>query len=1198
MTPGRRLSALSSENAVTRLGGFRDGEIYRNQMESILKSRRPKTGFALVVTLSLMILLTIIAVGLLSLSSLALRSSSQGASMSTAKANARLALMLALGDLQKQTGIDTRVTARADVLDETNPPVLGVWKSWEGADHATTGTFAGRPISPGSDYKAVKKTRFLSWLVSGSAMSLADSSAVPDVAPDTGKIPLVGAGSVGKSPGREKLQIHLAPALVTTGNTKGGVAWWIGGENQKARLPKPYKPANDTAAGWAIQTKSHAIADPKVFRMDALLDDAMAADKAISLHQSDLIAPKQGDLTASAEFFHDLSATSVGLLTNTATGGWRKDLSLMTENYSMLPKTNLPFFRVKPGEDLFYNLPARAGNYQPSKALLYHWSDYRNRNSSTIAEMGAISSWACLANFATSYKSMQSSGSAIDLQYSYTDDSNSLKNYDYHHKIRILPVLARIQWVFSYWAGAPPSGAPAGTLEPRLLVTPVFTLWNPYNVEITYTMGSGDQQSLTFWQRASLPNSFRYTVNGVQNERYHSFLPSNNNTPTAPFAESRAGPWSGSLIYSIKNSFTLKPGQTLVFSPKETDRAYPTAELELKPGYRPGGGHYFPIQKDTGPMPPVPASASMTADARFDSIYNDTKSGVGLYLDVLTKPGTGVNYTFRTLAYRMVINPAIAAEMYPAISGLASTTLEEAKLQPLPFLTTIVGPRTASNTFLAAKGLVQTSPLSNYSELGKGLGYPGDSHPINSLFDYSFKPLSAADSFFPNSGPDNCGYIITGLNSDKGLSRCVLSELPTRPLQSLPELTHWDLRLDNPAPPFSYNSIANSDASPLLPRDAVTNPENAGRGSADLQHDDSYCMNHLLFDDWFISSLAPNSAAFGAPGAGDTLKKTYSDFLTGIVPLPNRAYRPIPADSAPATQSPANIDALYEKNINTSDSWKTIAARLEVEGMFNVNSASEVAWRALLGHGRGQKIPYFDATATPSLSAEQDYAFTRFSVSGDVEAKSPMSHSGTFPGAAEFSGYRTLDDALLTGLAKEIVKQVRSRGPFLSLSEFVNRQLSNDETLAIGGAIQTALDTLAANSNANIYAKLQKPGTESTANPPAFADSGYKFPKAAVGYNAYGLPGWTRQADVLRPIAPILSVRDDTFTIRAYGDARDASGKVTARATCEATVRRTRDFVDPSDAPDITTLPIAAVNLTFGRRYQIISFRWLTDAEI
>lgn len=89
-------------------------------------ANRTNRGFALVATLSLMILLTVIAVGLLTLSSISLRSSSQGSSMATARANARLALMLALGDIQAKTGPDTRITARADILDGNNPPVVGV----------------------------------------------------------------------------------------------------------------------------------------------------------------------------------------------------------------------------------------------------------------------------------------------------------------------------------------------------------------------------------------------------------------------------------------------------------------------------------------------------------------------------------------------------------------------------------------------------------------------------------------------------------------------------------------------------------------------------------------------------------------------------------------------------------------------------------------------------------------------------------------------------------------------------------------------------------------------------------------------------------------------------------------------------------------------------------------------------------------
>ena len=93
-------------------------------------TRRSRTrGFALIVTLSLMILLTVIAVGLLTLSAISIRSSSQSSAMSAARANARMALMLAVGDLQKHAGPDQRITARADILDEriANPRLTGVW---------------------------------------------------------------------------------------------------------------------------------------------------------------------------------------------------------------------------------------------------------------------------------------------------------------------------------------------------------------------------------------------------------------------------------------------------------------------------------------------------------------------------------------------------------------------------------------------------------------------------------------------------------------------------------------------------------------------------------------------------------------------------------------------------------------------------------------------------------------------------------------------------------------------------------------------------------------------------------------------------------------------------------------------------------------------------------------------------------------
>jgi hypothetical protein len=512
----------------------------------------------------------------------------------------------------------------------------------------------------------------------------------------------------------------------------------------------------------------------------------------------------------------------------------------------------------------------------------------------------------------------------------------------------------------------------------------------------------------------------------------------------------------------------------------------------------------------------------------------------------------------------------------------------------------------ASKTHLAAKGFVQSSPLVNYTAMGGkdvveetiGRHNDGTNHPVNSPFDYSFEAVAGAgDSLLPNvSDTTGRGYIVTGFTKADGLSRCVIDELPTRPLQSLAELQNWDLRYENPVPPFSFNIIGNSDATPLIAANKVTGTYS---DAVNLQHDDSYCANHLLFDDWIFSSIAPDPTNYGSNGK--TLQKTYTDFVSGISSLGNRAYKAIAQDAATAAGSATAANTLFSNYVNKSDSWKSIASRLEVEGMFNVNSTSVTAWRALLGHARNQKVPYIkDAASAWSVetSEKSDYAFSRFSIAGDVEAKSAGSTSGAFPDAAQFAGYRILDDKILDALADEIVKQVRLRGPFLSLSEFVNRQLSSGD-LALAGTIQAALNEIAKSASTNPSAVITSVISRPSLAVPASAGSAeYKFPDAAVGQSTYGLPGWTRQADVLRALAPILTARDDTFTIRAYGDTRDSTGKFKATAVCEAVVCRTREYVDPKDLAEITTLPTSIVNKNFGRRFQLVSFRWLNPSEL
>lgn len=92
-------------------------------------------------------------------------------------------------------------------------------------------------------------------------------------------------------------------------------------------------------------------------------------------------------------------------------------------------------------------------------------------------------------------------------------------------------------------------------------------------------------------------------------------------------------------------------------------------------------------------------------------------------------------------------------------------------------------------------------------------------------------------------------------------------------------------------------------------------------------------------------------------------------------------------------------------------------------------------------------------------------------------------------------------------------------------------------------------------------------------------------------------PHFVSARHVLALLAPILGVRSDTFTIRAYGEARNPlTGASLAEAWCEAQVQRLPDYVDPVNAP--TDSPSDPDNLAYGRRFIVTAFRWLTPVDI
>jgi hypothetical protein len=202
----------------------------------------------------------------------------------------------------------------------------------------------------------------------------------------------------------------------------------------------------------------------------------------------------------------------------------------------------------------------------------------------------------------------------------------------------------------------------------------------------------------------------------------------------------------------------------------------------------------------------------------------------------------------------------------------------------------------------------------------------------------------------------------------------------------------------------------------------------------------------------------------------------------------------------------------------------------------------------------------------------------------------------TADGKAQWRGYRSLSNVEVDALAKALVVEIRKRGPFLSLADFVNRRVGNDKKAALCGPLQAALD---ATVNETLLGSAAR-----KADYPAAA--GFVFPEAATISKTLIGPAHVKQADILTPIGPRLTVRSDSFRIRAYGEARDKNNNITAQAWCEATVQRTPDYLDPTDpshaAVNITGRSIPAlfrdVNKSFGRRFITTSFRWINPSEI
>jgi hypothetical protein len=453
-----------------------------------------------------------------------------------------------------------------------------------------------------------------------------------------------------------------------------------------------------------------------------------------------------------------------------------------------------------------------------------------------------------------------------------------------------------------------------------------------------------------------------------------------------------------------------------------------------------------------------------------------------------------------------------------------------------------------------------------------------------------------------------------------------LLDIPRAPMHSLVQLSGANIgtRLFEPT-----NAIGNSWKPPYIPQDSIY------WNSRFTYSDVFWQANDALFDRYYLSGIAPGyaigSGGYSATGSlNNTLKRFY-----GIDPAdPTQSVDPATAQANPAlephmpsSKTAADIITELTPTSTNHDGYKKVGAYSMIKGAFNVNSTSVKAWRAFLQGNKALALESVQGTTESGAGTPFPLSST---TSAEISPRDPS--AGPEPNEVweEFS--RLTDDQIWddndtpsdltddTGLAVEIVNQVKARGPFMSISDFVNRRIGIDSR-SYQGAIQEAIEQ--ADINGGQSTGIRAGTSDVIPNYKAFSDSwkiklngaqwyvSDDFPYAADPYLgnrncSTGIPLEINQANILLPLAPRLSARSDTFRIRAYGEVRDADDNIIAQATCEAVVQRLPEYLDPNtDAgnnepwdDDSETPTLNPTNQTYGRRFEIRSFRWLDQSEV
>ena len=1224
-----------------------------------LRRRSGPSGFAVVVTVALLALLGLVAIGLLSLSSIQVRQSSADDHELEARANARLALMLAIGELQGQLGPDQRVSASATLMDSNpetpevegvrHPHWTGVWSTLGGdgksiwvRDDANGGLRDRR-----FDDNWQREAEVRSYLVSGNEGGRGTSGGgflEPGAEIEHGAhVELVGEGSLGDDPEDVAAgRVLVKRVKVDSGRDGDGhYGFWVGDLGVRANIATRnvhegnggmHSPETFYEVLASQEVKSELMPAERSPGNGLLLPEEDKA-RLVSARQLGLLGASVGDWQK--KLFHDVTVHSRGIPANVRDGGLKGDLTAYLQGGPVAGLAGDPESGLSDSDRL-----VGMRNEEVAYARGEDWTASRHRYAAP--RFGMLRHWASVAAGQLRSDSMDAILPKPERSPRFPS-LNRFANVNLNpatlaelDQTTIAPVLVEGSYMTSLSRHRLPN-AP-GYWQMRLHVYPRVVLWNPYNTALRFPksmlmiQGNGRKE---YYVRVR----YEQPRNGREFEdRGYIWLWSSRGEEienSQQFREHYQSPYAGNIYFTIPET-TIEAGECLAFSCAD-HMEYDSDHLErnlLSCGVAPDTARNFyftssDVSDSLNKIQPVEWwEAPVTWTARNQADDNQMLLKVIGSQTGITAHWEQQTHDFDTLPLASMVSCSLqyGAGKEPRIQWDHTKPVPMEETEWVYGRKPLVNPpdvrsrdgfrlrwfREPVSNELGAGGLkntphFQTAPLANWNlRAAYSLRSPWDNIAgdlphgdfaggpwffgcyTRDLFDEEVgwqtqMPVLRKGSYRGNPfGPPQDfstfqdRYVLfdvprrdPGVLSLAQFQHAKISELVWHPAYAIGQ-SRADPRvgLVGTSPVDSggsggWNKSAIGWASDR--ERSASRDEWALFGKALLQdyaeednlvYDLSYEVNHALWDEYFLST-----------GDDQAKSSLVGDGIAGS--LPNG--RHILAEETRATATVSRLTDFHRA-----------AYHLMADGAFNVNSTSVHAWKALLGSTRNSGYGPENTTPFPRVLATPEGHWT----------------GGNPDDREAWAGYRSLTDTELHRLAENIVQEVKKRGPFLSLSDFVNRRLADDET-GMMGPLQAAIEASELNAafeQGEEFALNNKKELPNYRHPDHIDDASRLEQTLKPSSKAWGAPGYLTQGDVLQVIGPALTARSDTFVIRAYGDSVDGGGRLRARVWCEAVVQRSPE---PVRADSTGLNPERTAGRTdFGRRFVVKSFRWLNREEV